>query len=412
MTGRILLISPNDPLIATLRHQLTGAGFSCEPTVLTHYPRPEAMKIILGTRQEQLTVAVIDLAKPTEALRIIRRLKASDLEVLVIAVDSYHRLSSIVAAKRAGVWAYLMPPYNLRQLVEQLQEGKIGGKKEAKSRLISFIPAQGGNGASTVSLHVADAIARKFHGQTLLTDFDFHCGTIAFQLRLEPKQTLADALRAFQRPSEDWRGSVCSWNHLDVLVAPPSNATVSSGELAAIPPFLATAREAYRHVVVDLPPSIFSSSRDIMKLSNVVCLVCTPEITSLHLARRKVAQMLKLGVSRERLRLLVNRVSSWGAVEIERVSALVGLNVEWVMDNDYPAVRKAAWEGGLISEHSALATQLRELGAQITISLPSEGLATRPVIDRTSDLATQLHQLATHVRNESKPVIVAPEVVK
>ena len=52
--------------------------------------------------------------------------------------------------------------------------------------------------------------------------------------------------------------------------------------------------------------------------------------------------MRRIGVSEDRIRLLVNRVGALGGLKAERAGALVGLPVEWILDNDYLAVRDAA----------------------------------------------------------------------
>jgi Flp pilus assembly CpaE family ATPase len=72
-----------------------------------------------------------------------------------------------------------------------------------------------------------------------------------------------------------------------------------------------------------------------------------------------------MGVPAERLRLIVNRSGSWGSLNVKDVNKVVGIPVDCALDNDYGAVREAAWNGGLVKQDSALAQQLRELGERI-----------------------------------------------
>jgi MinD-like ATPase involved in chromosome partitioning or flagellar assembly len=234
-----------------------------------------------------------------------------------------------------------------------------GGRK---SVLVCFLPVQGGNGASTVSLHVAEAISHHLNERVLLADFDFHSGTLAFRLGLKPAHTLGDVFEWSQNKEQLWEKVVCRWKKLDVLVAPPSNSSIHPHSLDKLPDIFLSALERYPYVIVDHPDAIYSSSRHILTLSDLVYLVCTPEITSLHLARRKVQQIRAMGVPGERLRLIVNRAGSWGSLGVQDVGKIVGVPVSWALNNDYAALRDAVWNGGLVQDGSELSKQLRELG--------------------------------------------------
>jgi MinD-like ATPase involved in chromosome partitioning or flagellar assembly len=260
----------------------------------------------------------------------------------------------------------------LSQLAEGLGErgskarpglgGEIRREGGRKSVMVCFLPVQGGNGASTVSLHVAEAISHHLNERVLLSDFDFHSGTLAFRLGLKPAHTLGDVFEWSQNKEQLWEKVVCRWKKLDVLVAPPSNSSIHPHSLDRLPDLFVSALERYPYVIVDHPDAIYSSSRHILMLSDLVYLVCTPEITSLHLARRKVQQIRAMGVPGERLRLIVNRAGSWGSLGVQDVGKIVGVPVSWALNNDYAALRDAVWNGGLVQDGSELSKQLRELG--------------------------------------------------
>jgi Flp pilus assembly CpaE family ATPase len=255
----------------------------------------------------------------------------------------------------------------VRAFTPQADEVNWGARSRGSkgAALICFLPVQGGNGASTVSLHVAEAISRNVKGRVLLADFDFHSGTLAFRLGLKPSQTLADIFACEKAPESLWEEAACRWRSLDVVVAPPSNKSLPATSLERMPEVFASALRRYPYVIVDHPDAIYSSSRHIFTLADLVYLVCTPEITSLHLARRKVQQIRSMGVASDRLRLIVNRAGSWGSLGIEDVGRIVGVPVSWALDNDYAALRDATWNGGLVKEGSALARQLFELGSSV-----------------------------------------------
>ena len=69
--------------------------------------------------------------------------------------------------------------------------------------------------------------------------------------------------------------------------------------------------------------------------------------------------------SRESRRLL-------GAVNKSTMEQIVGLPMEWVIDNDYVPLRQAALEGGLVADSSVLRGRFMQLSAQLTKRLDLE----------------------------------------
>ena len=137
-----------------------------------------------------------------------------------IVINGARRLGSVVRAKQSGAWGYLTEPYDLSALSGRLGvQRTIAAERTGAGSLIAFIPAQGGAGASTVGLNTAIAMSERLQGHTLLADYDFHCGAIAFNLKLEPQHTLSDALRCDFRNAE-WTNTATRWQQLDVLVGP------------------------------------------------------------------------------------------------------------------------------------------------------------------------------------------------
>ena len=195
-------------------------------------------------------------------------------------------------------------------------------------------------------------------------DVDFHSGTIAFRLRLKPEFTLADALARIDVIDELWPRIVTTWNGLDVLPAPDFS-HLSPDRLDRIPEVFRSATSVYPCVIVDLPSSVFSSSRDDFRLADKIYLVSTPEVTSLHLARRKISQFMAWGIASENVRLILHRVGSKKALETSDVAKVVGLPVDWTVSNEYALVSDTYLKGDLVPDNSALGRELHRLGCRV-----------------------------------------------
>jgi pilus assembly protein CpaE len=391
MPQQAIIVSPDEVLVGTLSRGLAAAGVCARPTALSYYPEIDEIGELIGASPEAVAVILIDLAGQSRALDLIRHLRRTHSSVVTLAVDRAPSRASFNGATEAGAWGYLAPPFDIGPLAEHFQlrdhvrsvqpAGPENGAKapaeaqqktiaaRRQGKLISFMPVQGGNGASTVSMHVAEAIARDTEEKVLLMDFDFHSGTVAFRLCLKPQHTVLDLLNKKSLSDGDWGRLASTFNAFHVLVAPPSNVAVSVDMLSRIPQALEAARRAYTYTIADLPDPLFTSSRAILKMSDRVFLVCTPEITSLHLARRKAQQIRDAGVPNDRLGLLVNRVGAWGSFQPSEVQRVVGTPVVWTLDNDYAALHQATLAGGLVAEGSSLSMQFREFAGHMRSTL-------------------------------------------
>lgn len=362
---RILIVTPSPDTVEQLKSALHAVGLSNELETWNEFPSASEMRRRFKESDDSYAAAVFDMAHENEALRLVSALREASPETAGIVVNGARRLGSVVRAKQAGAWGYLTEPYDLRALAERLGvERSMQPESESSGRLIAFISAQGGAGASTVAMNTAIALSERMQGQTLLADYDFHCGATAFNLKMEPEHTLADALRCDFNGSE-WTSTATRWQQLEVLVGPREPGDIGPKELERAQALFSAAAERYACTIVDLPAPLMRSSAELLDVAAQIYVVCTPEITSLHLAKRQIERIRRLGRPGERVRLLVNRVGSWGALETEQIKRVVGSDVDWALDNDYAAVRQASWSGGPISTTSALRAQLDQLADQL-----------------------------------------------
>ena len=387
MPQQAIIVSPDEVLVGTLSRGLASADVCAQATAIGHYPEVGEMRGLIDASPEPVTVVLVDLAGQSRALDLIRHLRESHPALVTLAVDRAPSRASFNGATEAGAWGYLAPPFDVGPLAEHFQLRRkeyktppvpaedvtrtpVPAVGHDQGALISFMPVQGGNGASTIALHVAQAVARDPAAKVLLLDFDFHSGTLAFRIRLKPQYTIADLLKEKYLSDVDWGRFKSVSQGFHVLVAPPSSVAMTVEMLARVPAVLESARGSYGYIIADLPDPLFSSSRAILKMSDRVYLVCTPEITSLHLARRKAQQIRDAGVANDRLGLLVNRVGAWGSFQPSEVQRVVGVPVVTTLANDYAALHEATLAGGLVAEGSSLSKQFQEFAEHIRSTLP------------------------------------------
>lgn len=265
----------------------------------------------------------------------------------------------------------------LAQMTSSLQNsttdlsGQSGGPNtdsflaESTGRLVTFLPAQGGSGASTAALHVADAVARDRNERVLLIDYDFHSSTTAFRLGLQPKGTLDDLLVRTSMSQARLAGAVSRWGALDVLV-PSAQRSPQALMFSRLDEVMELALQDYSFVVVDHPDALYSASQSALSRSSFVGLVCTPDISALYLVRRKRKLITDLTARYSTaLGLIVNRSESWGSLTSSDVERVAEAKIVGSLSNDYAALRRAAWGGGLVDEESTLAGEFSRLAEKV-----------------------------------------------
>ncbi len=377
MNRAVAIVSSNEDIAVPLWHALARAGIHAE--VIGNGSRAEqALRERLCADDGRQWSVIVDAAdrERRSGVEWIRRLHEASPGLFLAGALNSPGLRATQAVLEAGARDYLIHPFDYEQI-----EGFVRLWDAAQcapsppGRLVCFLPARGGDGASTVALHVADAAAREHKGgrfarKVLLAELDFQAGDLAFRLQLAPGRTVADALRAPAGSPPRLRDWVCPWGEVDLLASPPAGAFLADEELRRIPELLASAKAAYPLVVADMPPAFYASSRAVLDWADEVCLVCTPEIASIHLARRRVTELERIGIARESLRLVLNRAGSHAWIGAGEVSEAVGLPVSASLGNDYRGLSKAVLEGGLVEKHSPLGRQFGDLGRELLGSRP------------------------------------------
>ena len=368
---RILILSPHSDEISRLQKALSEAGF-LRPAEEVRTDLPRADLAELSSPDNPVRAVLVDLSRGPAAYSVLRTARRALPTAVAVAASGPRRLSAVVQARQSGAWGYVTAPYDLRPLAERLGVSAPVAPEPRGGSIISFLPSQGGSGASTVGLHVANAIAERLGGDTLLIDYDFHTGTVGFQLGLEATDGLAAVLECENIDRGFVERAAKRWNQLDVLTSPADPSAIHQNARLQSQEVFKRLKKLYKAVIVDLPSPLLTSALDTLAVSDLCFLVCTPEITSLHLAKRKVDQLKNREMAGGPVRLLVNRAGSLGGLENRHIERIVGAKVEWAIDNDYAAVRKAAWEGGLVEPDTPLSDQTRQLADELLQDLQLE----------------------------------------
>jgi pilus assembly protein CpaE len=367
---RLLIIAPDEKLPQHLGQAFAAMKSKGTATVVREYPSLGALaKLVHLKRPEAM---IMSLEDPVRAVELIRTLTRSYPTLPVIAAHTVNESDLILEAVRAGAAEYLGPPFEPENVARVLDAPPCPRVTPASGgRLLAFVPARAGSGASAAAVHTAAAMAELSGKRVLVVDYDFHAGALDFWLRLKPGYSVSHALSRCLELEDVWAQIPAHWHGIDVLAAPrlgePKPQVSEAGVLFR---FL---KYKYDWAIADFPPALFQSCQDVLAETSAVYLVSTTELVSLHLARRRAQELFDAGVPRENIQLIVSRAGGKDACSAEDAARLVGLPVAWSLPNDYRTLAAAYHAGKLVPPTSELGREYSRLARQILgISTPEK----------------------------------------
>ncbi|MCB9385670.1 MAG: hypothetical protein H6509_13730 [Bryobacterales bacterium] len=365
MATQVLIIWPQTDAAGRLCDSMLRCGLGLMPRILERYPsRREFDEMLEGG--EHVKAVVVGMTSEERGLQLLRELDADAPNTLSVAAHTVESSELLRAVMRTGASDFLAPPFAVEDVRRAFESIAADPEAGPEGLLIAMMPCQGTDGASTIALHLAQGLSEAADRPALLVDCDVQGGVTAFRLGLQPKYTLADALAHADRLEEFLGKIVLRWRDFDVVCAPDSSLGLLGDHMVRLPRVLAKARKLYPAVVADLPAGIYCAGLDVLRAADRVMLVCTPSLTSLHLARRRVNEMLDSGVYKDRLHVVLNRNGSRRSMAPDDIERVLGMPVEHKISNDYTAAQAAALAGGLVSSESQLGRDLAALAVQIS----------------------------------------------
>lgn len=364
-----LLIAPNRELagqfVATLR-QMQAFQILAD---LKSYPSLQALEIRI--RQNKPDVILLDLATDLNAATALIRFAATSTPPLqVVGLHTHNDSQAILQSLRAGAVEFLYAPFELanqREAVARLRRMCVLDTPVEASvgRVVAFCSSKPGSGASTLATQTAFAMQRVTGKHILLIDFDLTGGTIGFYLKLSHGYSLVDALQhAEHLDAALWSSLAVNHGGLDILPSPavPYAETIDPGRLRAL---IEHAQRLYDWVILDLPTVFSRTTLLAVAESEQAFLVSTGELPSLHLTRKAMGMIEKIGFPRDRFEVLVNRADKRAEIGPAQLEKLFGCSIYATLPNDYFSLHRVVTLGQPLGPESDLGKAIEKLAGRV-----------------------------------------------
>jgi len=315
-------------------------------------------------RPEVMILEVMKLREPME--HVVGRIKATSVDPMVIALHNTAEPELILSALRAGAHEFLHPPLkaNLQQALERksLERNKTRERLKQKGKVVGFLSAKGGCGATTIACHTAAQLGRQ-DKRVLLADLDLDAGMIRFLMKSKSPYSVLDALNNLHRLDASYWNALISNGlpGLEIIAAPQALASKQQPNQEQMQNMLTFCRGQYDFTIVDLGRSLNLTAMNSLEEIDETYLVTTLDVPALHQSKQIIQTLSGVGYGRERLRLVLNRMPQRLDVTPDELEKMMSLPVFATLPNDYPSLYESYSEGSLLPPNSRLGKELNRM---------------------------------------------------
>jgi len=316
------------------------------------------------------SLAIADIRQGARA-DAIERLRGSHPTATIFAIASSAHPEQILQAMRAGANEYLAWPLDdsFTAAIRRAAERSRPKDGTRNSSVLSFFGVKGGAGTTTIAVNTAIEIARTSKKPTLIIDLHQFIGEVALFLGVRPRFTVVDALDNLHRIDAEFLRELVVKHKtgLDILAGGEQADRPGPQDAVAFEQLLQTLGQNYDYIIIDGGLVTGPCSDVAVFAADSIYLVANPDIACVRNAHRVVERMEQLGANKDRLRMLLNRMSDHHEIGPKQIESTLGFSLFSVFPSDYATV-SAALNSGVpltLSNHSELAAQFATFTRQI-----------------------------------------------
>ena len=341
MSTNVFLATDDDTQGALVRKVLLREGLDCPVTSVV---RVELAPQLLP--RSPVDLIVVGLPANTERslslLEWLENLPRTNGE-RVLAIGPAADPKMVLRALRGAVDDYLDQADLETELMTALGRWRATvARRQEAGKVIAVLAPSGGSGSSTLAVNLATVLAGQ-HKSSVLLDLKLETGDLAALLDLKPTYTLADLCHNIARMDRTLfeRSLTRHESGVHLLGAPRHYDDVAQVTADGVHQALALAKSSFPYVLVDLDHSFRPEQVKVLREADVILLVVRLDFASLRNAHRALEHIERLGVDRDRMRLVVNRYGQPKEVPFSKAEEALGMKIFHYVPDDPKSINRA-----------------------------------------------------------------------
>jgi pilus assembly protein CpaE len=388
----VFLISEDETLARSIRQIMMRERVYCPLSSMISFD--QAVRRLSNVVVDMLVAVLpedpIQCVEALELLSVIPRTERST----VIAVGPAADAKMVIRALRGTVDDYLDMADLENELVTVLTCWRFRWSQERpEGKLVTILAPNGGAGASTIAANLAVELAKD--AKTVgLVDLKLETGDLPALLDLKPTHSLADLCKNLDRLDQSFfeRSLATHASGVQLLAAPKHLGDIDLITHEGIRQAIGLARAIFPFVVIDLDHSFNPAQVQLLRQSDLILMVFRPDFTSLKNQTKYLDHLDGLGISPNRIRLVVNRFGQARQVPIAKIEEALNTKVFQVIPDDSKSANWANNTGTpftIGSPKSTIARSLCLLAENIQTTLNAEKVVEK--VASTGETKTIVH---------------------
>lgn len=292
------------------------------------------------------------------SLERVDRLRSELPSIPVIAGLADVDIATSRQLLRRGVSDIVVLPIALDELVTAISDTaeQIATEMNGEVKLAPFITVLksiGGSGGTTVATHLASQLAADLGegARACVIDLDLQAGDVSSFMGCTPRQNLTELIEAGARLDEELLHAVAcdSGQGVDVIAAPIEIVPIEALDFEQLMRIITMARQQYDIVIADLPASFTNWSLSTVFAADQTLIVGTLTIPSLRHAKRQLDFLISMGIARNQIQIVLNRVEKklFRTIDADDAAKALKHPVLATICNNYSLLRTAQDQGEL-----------------------------------------------------------------
>ncbi len=293
--------------------------------------------------------------------------RAVDQRPPLIAVGAANDTNLMRLAMQAGARDLLSLPLIEADLLAALQ--RIARDRRAPDgrtgSLIAFVNAKGGCGSTLLACNTAHALTVVSQRRVTLIDLDLQFGAVPIYFDLFPKRGMLQALENLDGLDEAAFNGYLVEHSSGLRILGHASEDALPMQAAApqhVDQLISLALRVSEHVVVDLPRRVDAVAATVMERAQHVVLIVQQSVATVRDATRLMNCLRReMGVSKDRIVVVVNRYEKDAAITAEDIRSTLACGELSLIPNDFKNVSDCINTGVPLLEHARSAAVTRAL---------------------------------------------------
>ncbi len=303
-------------------------------------------------------LVIVDVTKKTSiSLDIIAKITNLVKNVKIIVLSYEMDSNTVIKALRAGAREFLIKPLIEKDFVEAVEKMKdlvLGNINDTtKCKVITTFSNKGGIGKTSLAVNLAMEIANITKEKVALVDLNMQMGDITTFLNLDPSFDTSYVINNLDRIDESFLLTTLEQYNktsLYVLADPPDIEQAEIITSEDISTLINVLRNVFSYIVIDTTSSFDAKTITALDNSDLILLVSIINLPSIRNCQRCFDLFKKLGYSKDKIKLIINRYMEADDIKIEDVEEVLDHKVFFKIPNNYYTIINSINKGIPISD--------------------------------------------------------------